>query len=221
MTWIGCTSDSNAGGGSSGGGGTGGGCSNSCPSTGTRCLSSSSLETCAATSGGCLAATTRTCATNLVCERYAPAACADPQWVAWPMPNGKDDVDDGAPNQMSFTDNGDGTVTDDVTRLMWQQVVPTATSEWAAAGSYCQDLVLAGHSDWRLPSLVELISIADLGKSDPSIDVAVFPSTPASDFWSSTVWGTSPSTVATVTFARGNTRQEPMVGSPHHVRCVR
>jgi hypothetical protein len=137
------------------------------------------------------------------------------------MPNTKADVAAGAPNEMSFSDNGDGTVTDNVTRLMWQQTVPTATFEWLAAGAACRDLRLAGHDDWRLPSMVELISIADLDRSGPTIDVTYFPSTPLDLFWSSTIWGTAPNTASTVNFDRGNTRQQPMVGAAHHVRCVR
>jgi len=161
------------------------------------------------------------CATNLVCERYAPAACADYQWVAWPMPNTKADVAAGAPNAMSFTDNGDGTITDDVTRLMWQKATPLDNFEWAAASRRCAELVLAGYSDWRLPSLIELISIADLDRSDPSIDGTYFPLTPSDYFWSSTVWGTSPNTAALVNFARGNTAQRAMTGVLAMYRCVR
>ena len=68
------------------------------------------------------------------------------------MPNSQADVTAGAPNLESYTDNGDGTVTDNVTGLMWQQAVPTATYSWAGAVTYCSTLTLAGHSDWRLPS---------------------------------------------------------------------
>jgi hypothetical protein len=203
--------------------GTGGapGCGAACMTAGTSCLSTASLQTCTTAGDGCFTATTETCATGLVCERHAPAACADPQWVAWPMPNGKDDVAAGAPNEMSFTDNGDGTVTDNVTRLMWQQAVPPVKMLYSAAAITCSDLVLAGHDDWRLPSLIELISIADLGRSDPAIDVVAFPSTPADSFWSSTGFATSPTTVATVSFARGNTAQKAKTETPFHVRCVR
>ena len=160
------------------------------------------------------------CPTGLVCERYPPPACADPQWVAWPMPNVSGDVAAGAPNPMSFTDNGNGTVTDNVTRLMWQQAAPPAAHAWAAALSYCADLSLAGHSDWRLPSLVELISIADLGQSNPAIDVTYFPATASADFWSSSVWGASPTTASGVNFATGGTRQPPLTAA-HNVRSVR
>jgi hypothetical protein len=53
------------------------------------------------------------------------------------MPNSQVDVTAGAPNLESYTDNGDGTVTDNVTGLMWQQAVPATTYTWANAVAYC------------------------------------------------------------------------------------
>lgn len=53
-----------------------------------------------------------------------------------------------------LVDNGDGTVTDSKTGLMWlknaNQAGPAMT--WAEANSWANNLVFAGHSDWRLPS---------------------------------------------------------------------
>jgi hypothetical protein len=136
------------------------------------------------------------------------------------MPNTKSDVAAGAPNEMSFTDNGDGTVTDNVTRLMWQRVTPAGSYTFNAAGTICGALTLAGHDDWRLPSLIELASIADLGRSNPAIDTTVFPETPSDYFWSSTIWGTSPTSAASVTFASGSVRTQSMTAGLR-IRCVR
>jgi len=127
--------------------------------------------------GGTTANGCSTCSIGLVCERY-DNACLDPAWAEWPMPNSQADVTAGAPNLESYTDNGDGTVTDNVTGLMWQQVVPSATYTWANAVAYCPTLALAGHSSWRLPSRIELESIVDFGQSSPSINGTYFPSTP-------------------------------------------
>ena len=134
--------------------------------------------------GGSQATICGTCSVGLVCERYSPAACADPNWAEWPVPNSQVDVAAGAPNLESYTDNGDGTVTDNVTGLMWQQAVPATKYAWADAVAYCPTLTLAGHSDWRLPSIIELVSIVDLGQSKPSINSTYFPSTPSDFFWS-------------------------------------
>jgi hypothetical protein len=66
-------------------------------------------------------------------------------------------------NPASYTDNGDGTVTDNVTGLMWQQEDDDTTRTWDEACSYCDELALAGYSDWRLASKKELMSIVDYG----------------------------------------------------------
>jgi hypothetical protein len=64
-----------------------------------------------------------------------------------------------------FVDNGDGTVTDRATGLMWQQADSGAGYKWRDALAYAQDLVLAGHDDWRLPNAKELQSIVDYTRS--------------------------------------------------------
>ena len=103
------------------------------------------------------------------------------------MPNAEIEVMAGASNLQSYTDNGDGTVTDDVTKLIWQQLTPPMDYTQPEAAAFCAALVLAGYADWRLPAVIELVSIVDTGTYDPSIDSTVFPGTPAVGFyWSST-----------------------------------
>ncbi|MCC6157886.1 MAG: DUF1566 domain-containing protein [Deltaproteobacteria bacterium] len=63
-------------------------------------------------------------------------------------------------NAPSYTDNGDGTVTDKVTGLMWQQT-PGEKMTWDEAASGADGFELAGHDDWRLPSIDELYSLID------------------------------------------------------------
>jgi hypothetical protein len=72
---------------------------------------------------------------------------------------------------MSFTDNGDGTVTDTVTGLMWQKETSSLFTQ-SEAISYCDNLELAGHIDWRLPTITELLGIVDYTKHNPAIDSA-------------------------------------------------
>jgi hypothetical protein len=83
--------------------------------------------------------------------------------------------------------NGDGTVTDTVAGLMWQQgTASPAAMTWEAALTYAEGLTLAGYDDWRLPTLKELSSIVDYNHYNSAIDTVLFPGTVSSYYWSST-----------------------------------
>lgn len=74
-----------------------------------------------------------------------------------------------------FIDNGDGTITDQATGLMWMQADNGAPLRWQQALEYAETAVFAGHTDWRLPDAKELQSIVDYGRapsttSSPAID---------------------------------------------------
>ena len=70
-------------------------------------------------------------------------------------------------NTFSYVDNGDGTVTDLVTGLMWQQD-PGAKMTLDEALAGVASFTLAGHDDWRLPTIKELYSLIDFRGTDPS-----------------------------------------------------
>ena len=78
----------------------------------------------------------------------------------------------GAP--MTFRDNGDSTVSDLNTGLMWQQIPVPDEFTWQEAANYCENLSLAGYDDWRIPSLKELFSISDFSAGWPYLDTAYF-----------------------------------------------
>ena len=120
--------------------------------------------------------------------------------VAWPAPR--------------FTDNGDGTVTDNLTGLIWLKNANCAgTKTWDAAIDYCaalhdgctncggtnSDCDLSDGSaaeDWRLPNRFELRSLLDLGFHSPALSNAAgtakwsggdaFTGVRSSYYWSST-----------------------------------
>ena len=60
-----------------------------------------------------------------------------------------------------FVDNGDGTVTDKGTGLMWQKTSDGSEKTKETACQYCEDLTLGGYSDWRTPRVDEMITIMD------------------------------------------------------------
>lgn len=71
----------------------------------------------------------------------------------------------------NFADNGDGTVTDYATGLIWQQADSGSGMIWEDALDYCESLSLAGGTDWRLPNAKELQSIVDYSRA-PSLGSA-------------------------------------------------
>ncbi len=70
-----------------------------------------------------------------------------------------------------FIDNGDGTVTDNLTGLMWTQDANLGGSyrSWSEALEYIKTLTVGGYTDWRLPNIHELDSLTDSGAVDPAL----------------------------------------------------
>jgi hypothetical protein len=102
-----------------------------------------------------------------------------------------------------FTDNGDGTVTDNLTKLVWLQDTDCAgfLEDWADALSNANGLAdpacglsdgsVAG--DWRLPNVKELLSLFDYGRSDAALPTGHPFSGLTSPFhWSSTTTASFP-----------------------------
>ncbi len=74
-----------------------------------------------------------------------------------------------------FLNNGDGTVTDRATGLMWMQA-DAGSFNWEEALEYAENFTLAGFSDWRLPNAKELQSIVDYTRSpDTTYSPAINP----------------------------------------------
>ena len=115
---------------------------------------------------------------------------------------------------------GTATVTDGITGLMWQREEAGAFG-WDEARTFCTRLTLEGHSDWRLPTRIELVSIVDTSRFAPAINLTAFPST-TERFWTSTPSGLANlrGESRTVEFVRGVTRSSRQ-GNREHVRCVR
>ncbi len=80
-------------------------------------------------------------------------------------------------NLPNYTDNGDGTITDNVTGLMWSKssdlngdgtinVADKLTQAQAEAGA--EEFTLGGYDDWRLPTIKELYSLIMFSGKDVS-----------------------------------------------------
>ncbi|WP_167882316.1 DUF1566 domain-containing protein [Leptospira langatensis] len=139
--------------------------------------------------------------------------------------------------QISYTINktasvNNGTVTDNVTGLMWQMCTDDGSSgtncgtgaavsyTWDMALARCNSLSLLGKT-WRLPNINELRSIMDYSKANPSIDATYFPGTLSNYYWSSTSYAPSPSNAWYIHFNRGLVSAfAAKSSSSFYVRCV-
>lgn len=71
-----------------------------------------------------------------------------------------------------FTENGNGTITDKTTGLMWAQDDGGVTLDWGNALAYAENSELAEYTDWRLPNVKELQSIVDYLYSPSATDAS-------------------------------------------------
>jgi len=134
-----------------------------------------------------------------------------------------------------FVDNGDGTITDRVTQLMWRRCAsgqgwesdgcqgePLAT-DWTGAQAVADQLNSGTdhfYSDWRLPSLTEMAGIVERQCQAPTINLMVFPNAPSGIFWSSTVRPKDEDLVYALGFGGQGAAPVSKV-ERHHVRLVR
>jgi hypothetical protein len=87
-------------------------------------------------------------------------------------------------NPPGFTVNGNGTVTDTTTGLVWQRVDGgEMTIENALV--FADTATIGGFTDWRLPTAGESFSILNHQKANPALETSVFPSTSAEYWWTS------------------------------------
>lgn len=129
-------------------------------------------------------------------------------------------------------------VTDHGTGLQWQdnETIITMTKPWitfttGAAGdylntsgdtatTYCENLSLCGHTDWRLPTKTELLNIVDYGELSPSIDTSAFENTTSDLYWTATSYEGGASNAWIVDFGYGNATTMDKQSNAH-IRCVR
>ena len=148
------------------------------------------------------------------------------------------------PAWAAFTDNGDGTITDTTTGLMWDKcsrgqvwdnTTPPGTCT-GAPGIFTWEGALVeatvantpvantpshrNFTDWRLPNRTELESLVKIDASAPAIDGTVFPATASAWYWTSTTYAPNPAYAWFVFFDNGNSFASHKTLT-FHVRLVR
>jgi hypothetical protein len=143
---------------------------------------------------------------------------------------GQDGHYDSAGFPQNLDSQGDGTVLDSLTGLLWQRCSAGQTGlacagdatpmTWQQALDHCAGLDLAGHQDWRLPQAHELFGLVHFGTKWPAIP-SVFPATPEDYFWTATGYLDDASQAWRVGFDIGFVDYSPKLGQVSFARCVR
>ncbi|MEP1487693.1 MAG: DUF1566 domain-containing protein [Algibacter sp.] len=138
----------------------------------------------------------------------------------------------------NLVDNGDGTVSDYATGLMWQKADDGKGRNWEESLVYAENIELANYSDWRLPNAKELQSIVDYSRSpqttnSPAIN-PIFKTTEINDpennagqypfFWTSTTHldGRNPYASAVyIAFGEGQGKMHNNLMDVHGAGCQR
>ena len=103
--------------------------------------------------------------------------------------------------------------------LQWQRTEPDRMAH-SDALTYCNNLVLEGIEDWRLPTIQELFTIIDFNRSKPAADTKLFPSVKPHYYWSSTNLKDRETSAWYVYFFSGGVGYDRKTGMGN-VRCVR
>jgi hypothetical protein len=131
-----------------------------------------------------------------------------------------------------FTDNGDGTILDIGTNLMWQKCIVGATGvnclatngtgyDWQGALNEAQTSNFAGYNDWRVPNIKEIASIIEHRCKNPALNSNYFPNTPNNFEWSSTPSAANALRTWNMVMADGFTNQVGSRNAFGFVRLVR
>jgi len=175
--------------------------------------------------------------------RTGQTDCWDSSDVLTPCAGTGQDGDTLTGLTVSFTDNGDGTITDNRTGLVWEKLARDGSIHeysteytWHTAATKIAALNggggFAGYTDWRLPNISELQSLANFGAMAPAVDapfhtgciaactVTTCSCTQFSRYWSATSRQDNPTFAWNVSFTHGVVEFSDKTGN-YYVRAVR
>jgi hypothetical protein len=180
-------------------------CTTAC-GTGTRACSAGAWGPCTKSCGEALGAQGSCSSGRASCSGAAWGSCSIAPATRDSCAPGNDDTCDGQPytgctcgsfvmpnpasstlpNPASYSASSE-TVTDNRTGFVWERGSSPDQLTLGEASAYCSQLGAGGVTDWRLPSILELVTLLDFTRTaGPMIDTAAFPDTVPFNYWSST-----------------------------------
>lgn len=105
----------------------------------------------------------------------------------------------------------------------WLRYDDQTPRSWAGADAYCAGLTLGGKSDWRLPTIAELMTIVDFSPGvAPYINLCAFPTTMATGgYWTSEEAPGDPSKHMMIDFSDGMAYSQVTSGPSQAGRLTR
>ncbi len=118
---------------------------------------------------------------------------------------------------------GENIVIDKSSSLMWQdeKIVKIQKKTWTEAISYCENLNLGNHSDWRLPNVNELLSIFDFEQEQYNLTHPIFKYSLAQLYWSNTSFDEDNAWYLNFNSGISVTKSTVSKTSTQYIRCVR
>ena len=111
---------------------------------------------------------------------------------------------------------------DTTTGLIWSaETIGGKRLTHAKAKSACEKLVLAGATDWQLPTRAQLLTLVDDTRHEPAIDIAFFPKTESAWYWTNTPCAWRPGSAAWCVGFGGGSVGYSVPGLECCVRAVR
>jgi hypothetical protein len=112
-------------------------------------------------------------------------------------------------------------VDDEITGLSWALEGDPLQDYWPQATAHCAGLDFDGHTDWRLPTQIELISLIDYTQSFPASDPDAFGGLISALHWASTELASDSFMRWGVDFADGSSTLYDTNGAGGVALCVR
>jgi hypothetical protein len=112
-------------------------------------------------------------------------------------------------------------VIDKSTNIMWQDDIEATQylEDIEFAKLYCEELILNGYTDWKMPNIKQLQSIVDVNKKSPTV-TKEFQYTSKNKYWSNTQFFMDESNYWYVDFQTGITSNDKE-SNTYNVRCIR